>query len=387
MAGHLTPLAAGKQCRQESVPSTSTPASQLPLAMSALSVAPAEPLLAAAAAGCCTANTTLDSLPVEILALIHGCVLQSDPTLRSCFALEATCTHLQRVFRSSTRFPQVLVLPTAQNCRSFWKWIAVHGWRTDLLLLQNLELRRSTPKLRSLAGVLQASAVHVQAAAIDTLEPLRELVNLAAVEYCGPRLDGSAVRLEPLAGLPVLEHVVLQSATSDTQSLAALSRMSGALTRLSLHSDFATNLDHLQSFRKLKELQLRGWYGVATLAPLSCLISLTRLELYEFCWVQNLVPLAALSRLQHLEVAVATDRSFSIEPLCQLPLLTQLNLLGSRHVKPGYNLQPLSSSVLAKTLRSFSVVGCQIQPGFQLAPMVQPVGALDCPGNVRRHSS
>jgi hypothetical protein len=126
----------------------------LPLEVSALSL---RPRISTAAASDSEEgseqDTTLASLPVDILALIHSCVLQADPSLRSCLALEATCQHVRSTLLSNSRFDEVSVdawlLCTAQDNDSFWSWIAANGRRTDKLLLQCLELDASTPTLYS----------------------------------------------------------------------------------------------------------------------------------------------------------------------------------------------------------------------------------------------
>jgi hypothetical protein len=196
-------------------------------------------------------DADLDRLPAEILSIIHSRVLQADPALRSCLALEATCKHLRSTLLSNTRFERVSVkagqLATPQGSDSFWRWIAAHGRRTDLLRLHNLELHHSTPRLCSHPGVLQARVVAVSAVLIDTLEPLRGLLNLAVVEYSSAlnHPDGG-VSLEPLADLPALEHVDLGDATSTITCLALLRRMA-ALTSLKLRNFQVPQLDQLGS--------------------------------------------------------------------------------------------------------------------------------------------
>jgi hypothetical protein len=180
-------------------------------------------------------DTTLASLPFEILALVHSRLFLADPSLRSCLALEATCKHLRSLFSSSTRFETVSVeagqLATAQGSASFWSWIAAHGRRTGLLVLDNLELRHTTPTLCSHVGVLQAGAVAVRAAVVETLEPLLGLLNLAAINYNDPEPAATqSVSMEPLAGLPALEQVHIDNIITD---LAPLCKMA-ALTTLSL---------------------------------------------------------------------------------------------------------------------------------------------------------
>jgi hypothetical protein len=169
--------------------------------MSALLVGPDTSLAAAAAGEGSSQDIDLASLPPEILAIIHSRLLQTDPSLRSCLALEATCKHLRSTLHSNTRYKAVSVkvgnLATAQ-VSSFWSWIAAHGRRTDRLLLRNIDLRNSTPALCSQAGLLQAKAVVVTAAVIYTLEPLRGLLNLAAVERrCLTRDAAAAEQMVP----------------------------------------------------------------------------------------------------------------------------------------------------------------------------------------------
>jgi Leucine-rich repeat (LRR) protein len=343
-------------------------------------------------------DTTLATLPAEIIALVHSWLLHADPTRRSCLALEATCQHLRSVLLSNTRFEEVSVdarhLDATVGCDRFWRWIAAHGRRTGTLRLQHLELLDSTPQLCSHAGVLQARAVAVSAAVIDTLEPLRGLLNLAAVEdstaimglvpYC-------AVSLAPLAGLPALERVTFRVATMATTSLAPLSSMA-ALTSLTVCNTVVPQLDDLSSLRCLRDLRLLFFHHVTSVAPLSCLTALTHASLAGLSSLHSVGPLHALRRLRHLTLCIRSTQPISLQPLCQLTLLTALFLRGSR---PGnmtnYDLQPvaaLSMSLrvldvsncvlqnpesivsLGTTLQTLSVMGCECPPGFQHASLI-----------------
>jgi hypothetical protein len=167
-----------------SLPSVGATEEGLPDELSALSLAPAGPSLAAAGDSHedSMQDATLASLPIEILSLVHSRLLRADPSLRSCLALEATRKHLRSTLRSNTRYKAVVV-NTAVQGGSFWAWIAAHGWRVDRLVFQDWELHHSTPQLCIQAGVLQAEAVTIQAAVIDTLDPVCGLLNLAAVDY------------------------------------------------------------------------------------------------------------------------------------------------------------------------------------------------------------
>jgi hypothetical protein len=343
-------------------------------------------------------DTTLATLPIQILALIHSRLLRADPSLRSCLALEATCKDLRNTLHSTTRFEEISVkgvnLATTQEPSSFWSWIAAHGRRTDRLQLQNLELYHSAPRLCTKAGVLQARVVAVSAAAIsDTLEPLRGLLNLAAVESrCPPAALGS-VSLEPLAGLPALERIRLNVATATTTSLAPLCIMP-ALSSLSLsmYNTMVPRLDDLRGLSKLKQLYMYGFPCLfsTSVAPLSFLTSLVSLVLVGFPSLDNVAPLHALSRVQRVTLLIMSSRSISLQPLCELTTLTTLHLLGrSPHIT---DLQPLSA--LSRSLRVLSLQNCVLQnllsigspgmalrsltllgceqkpPGFQLASLV-----------------
>jgi hypothetical protein len=340
-------------------------------------------------------DATLASLPIEILSLVHSRLLRADPSLRNCLALEATCKHLRSTLHSSTRFVAVSVegvkLATTQEPGSFWSWIAAHGRRTDRLLFRKLELRHSTPSLCSQAGVLQAGAVAVSTVLIETLEPLRGLLNLASL-VCHPSGARDGVSLAPLAGLPALSHIELGASTETTTSLAPLCSLA-ALSSLSTCS-LVSNLDDLSSLSALKALTMCGFPRVTSAAPLSCLTSLEGLALVGFPSLDNVAPLHALSRLQRLTLVIMSTRSFSLQPLCQLTSLRTLSLLGSRspHGMAEYDLQPLSalsrslrvlclqSCVLRNlpsigspgmALRSLTLVGCKHQPpGLQLASLV-----------------
>jgi hypothetical protein len=340
-------------------------------------------------------------LPTEIVVLVHSCVLQADPTLRSCLALEATCKHLRSLLYSNTRFGKVHVqsrnLATAQG-DSFWSWIAAHGRRTDCLQLHNLGLRHSTPQLCSQAGVLQAEAVAVSAAVVDTLEPLRGLLNLASLENRSPPTDAQGdVSMEPLAGLPALEHVELREVASNATSLAPLGSMA-ALTCLHLRNYDIPQVDALRGLSQLRSISLAGFYHAACLAPLSCLTCLTSVMLMGFPLLDNVTPLHALSSLVQLTMCFRSRGSISLEPLRYLPSLSVLMLKGDG---PGcmtdYDLQPLSA--LARTLRllilnlcvlrnvpslgslgtmlrSLTLVDCDCQPGFQLASLLTQLPLL-----------
>jgi hypothetical protein len=343
-------------------------------------------------------GTTLASFPAEIIALVHSWLLHADPTRRSCLALEATCQHLRSVLLSNTRFEEVSVdarhLDATVGCDSFWSWVAAHGRRTGILRLQHLELRDSTPQLCSHAGVLQARAVTVSAAVIDTLEPLRGLLNLAAVEdstaimglapYC-------TVSLAPLAGLPALERVMFRVATVTTTSLAPLSSMA-ALTSLNMCNTVVPQLDDLSSLSRLRDLRLFFFHHVTSVAPVSCLTALTHARLAGFSLLHSGGPLQALRRLQHLTRSIRSNQPISLQPLCQLTLLTMLVLHGSR---PGnmtdYDLQPVAAlsrslrvldvsncvlqnaesiASLGTTLRTLSLMGCDCPPAFQHASVI-----------------
>jgi hypothetical protein len=345
----------------------------------------------------------LASLPIEILALIHSCVLRADRTLRSCLALEATCKHLRGLLHSNTRFETVFVNAESQaptQGSSFWSWIAAHGRRTDSLLLEHLELRHSTPTLCSNAGVLQAGAVVVSAAVVDTLEPLRGLLNLIAVDYEGPNSDDDAaddVSLEPLAGLAALEHLHLSNVVGGTTTLAPLRSMS-ALTDLTIHNYAVPRLDDLSSLSKLRALHLLGFGDVTSVAPLSCLTSLTHVVLVGFASLDDVQPLHALSTLQQLTLGIRSPGPISLEPLRKLSSLVTLVLKGfGHHNMTDYDLQPLSAlsstlkvlvlhqcvlqnvlsiRSLGPTLRGLTLMECEYQPGFQLAPLFTPLACL-----------
>jgi hypothetical protein len=335
----------------------------LPDEMSAASVAADLP--AAADEECLEGpmqETDLASLPIEILSLVHSRLLQVDPSLRSCLALEATCKHLRSTLHSSTRYKAVSVeagqLATAQGGVSFCRWIAAHGRRTDRLVFQNLELHHSMPPLCSYAGVLQVGAVAVDADTMSTLEPLRGLLNLASVlnHRIAHRASGGA-SLEPLAGLPAL---VSAHIGSDTTSLAPLGGMT-ALTTLGIYNRAIPHLNELTSLTTgLKGLNLMAFPAVTSVAPLSCLTGLTGLWLGGFPSLESVAPLHALSRLQHLALDIYSSRSISLQPLCQLTSLTALTLEGRRPNKvTDYDLQPLSA--LSRTLRVLDLKDCMLR--------------------------
>jgi hypothetical protein len=346
-------------------------------------------------------TTTLASLPVEMLTQIHSCVLQADPSLRSCLALEATCKHLRSTLHSNARFLEVGVdagqLDTSE-AGSFWSWIAAHGWRTDRLLLQNLELRDATPALCTHAGVLQAKAVAVTAVLVITLEPLRGLLNLAAVDYTNPPAAEEAVSLEPLAGLPALEHVNLDNALGLTTSLEPLRSMT-ALTNLRFFSFKVPQLDDVARLSNLRSLQLVGFGEVTCVAPLSCLTLLTKLALLQFTSLDSFAPLHALTGLKYLALSIASSRSISLEPLSQLASLTTLTLAGDKEGGSitDYDLQPLSAlsrtlqvltlkeclvrnlpsiGPLGLTLEQLNIMDCECQPGAQLASLIAQMPQL-----------
>jgi internalin A len=345
-------------------------------------------------------DSTLASLPAEILVLVHSWLLQVDPTLCSCLSLEATCKHLRSVLLSDTRFEEVSVdarhLAATAGSDSFWSWIAAHGRRTDVLQLQHLELRDSTPQLCSHPGVLQARAVAVSAAVFDTLEPLRGLLNLAAAEY--EDFDVGALGLEPLLDLPALEHLDLGTMTAWTTTLAPLCNVA-TLTSLNLDNYEAAQLDDLRSLSKLQKLALAGFHHVTSVAPLSCLTALTHLAIMQFPSLDSLVALHALSRLQYLALSIARSGPISLEPLRQLPSLTTVILNGDSddNSMTGYDLRPLSGlsrtlealcmnqcvlghlpaiRSLGTTLRSLIIRDCEYPPGVQLASLLTPLSHL-----------
>jgi hypothetical protein len=241
-------------------------------------------------------DSAFASLPSELLAQIHGRVQQADPSLHSCLALEATCKYLRSTLHSNARFEEVRVKAghrpaTTPKGASCWRWIAAHGRHTDRLLLDNLALHRSsTPRLCDQAGVLLARAVAVSATLVDTLEPLRGLLNLESVSYAGPERADGAVSVEPLAGLPALEHVDLDSFAGALESLAPLGRLT-SLTRLYLLNHVVPSLDELGSLSKLRELELVGFAHVTSVAPLVCLTALTSLVLFGLESISTLTPL------------------------------------------------------------------------------------------------
>jgi hypothetical protein len=342
----------------------------LPLELSTLSVAPDPAAAAATAAGQQQSvegplqGVTLATCPIEILAQIHSYILQADPSLRSCLALESTCRDLFSTLYSNTHFRTVRVnaKQLATTPGSFWSWIAAHGCRTGLLVLKHLELHNATPRLSSRPGVLEAAAVAVYAAMIDTLEPLRGLDNLVSVQYSSPLghadCDGDA-SLEPLAGLPALEYVDLGSAVAATTTLTPLCSLA-KLTSLMIDNYVAPTLDELAGLSKLRQVVLGGFADVRSMAPLSCLTALTNMNLLGFPLLENLAPLSALSILQHMDLGVLTSQSISLQPLCQLTLLTSLTLAGIyRRGRPElqttvFDLQPLSA--LSRTLQDLRLM-------------------------------
>jgi hypothetical protein len=329
----------------------------LPLELNALSLAPDSPVAAAGEPPeASTEATTLVSLPSEILTLIHSSLLWVDSSLRSCIALEATCTQLRSALHSNARYRFISMvvgsLATARQDGSFWRWMAANGWRIDQLRLE-VELHHSTAQLCTLPGVLQAGEVVVTPTVVDTLEPLRGLRNLAVFD-CSHYARG-AVSLEPLAGLPALREVHGRLISNST-SLGALCSMT-ALTKLCVSSRAIGmhELCDLTSLSKLRHLELDGFDHVSSLGPLSCLTSLTLLAILGFCSLENLEPLRNLNRLKELALQVPSlDSDISLQPLCQLTSLIGLRL------KAGiYDLQPLSA--LSQSLQYLYLTHCVLR--------------------------
>jgi hypothetical protein len=374
-------LAAAGGAHQASQQATSRLVS-LPLATSALSLAPDTSLAAAGEPPeASTEATALVSLPIEILTLIHSSLLWTDGSVRSCIALEATSTELRSVLHSNTRYGICSVesgcMATATQDDSFRRWMASNGRRIDQLQLQ-MELRHCTPQLCSFAGVLQAGKVAVTATVVDTLEPLRGLVNLTALVKIGRCKSDCRVSLQPLARLPALQHVDLLLCISPVHTnLAALNSLQ-KLRALRLEDTFVPYAHRLHSLKQLRhlspsvrELHLLGFDSIRSLAPLSRLTALACMVLDGFADSDGegiLQPLHALAGLKSLTLRIGGgDHPISLQPLCQLASLTWLRLKGNRDQSFDYDLQPLPA--LARTLRGLVLEHCVLPNLSILGPL------------------
>jgi hypothetical protein len=247
----------------------------------------------------------------------------------------------------------------------------------------------------------------VLAAVIETLEPLRGLANLTAVQHSGELgyADGG-VGLEPIGGLPALEHVALGDAILHITSLAPLCSMP-SLSSLNLRNNDMPQLDGLGCMSSLRRLVLAGFYNVTSMAPLGSFSALSHLEVMGFPLLSSLAPLNTLSMLRGLGLYISSSDSISLEPLCQLTTLTWLVLRGSTagNRMTGYNLQPLSAlsgtmralrleecvlrnvrsvASLGMVLRELTVTDCRCPPGYQHASLIPQVPHLTflCISNV-----
>jgi hypothetical protein len=95
------------------------------------------------------------------------------------------------------------------------------------------------------------------------------------------------------------------------------------------------SLAHLANYRNVEHLVIAG-YPDTSLEALSALSKLRRLELLHFPKVTDLAPLEALVALEALSLACLPSwdtsgkrhRVKSLSPLCSLPMLSAIELLG-----------------------------------------------------------
>ncbi|HSS52229.1 MAG TPA: leucine-rich repeat domain-containing protein, partial [Thermoanaerobaculia bacterium] len=227
-------------------------------------------------------------------------------------------------------------------------WQIAHDFlaRQIGLLLGRLRRPRWQTVATATAPVLMVAFAGVLWAGLplwSQMQALRELQEIGAsvikedgavsITSQGAENDPHFVRLVKAA--QIIGATRLHLSGSNIVDLEPLRGLLTGLTRLSVISSPASNMEPLRGLTGLTQLDLRNT-RVSNLEPLRGLTGLTQLSL-DFTPVSNLEPLRGLTGLTQLDLGFT--RVSNLEPLRDLAGLTQLGLSDTR----VSNLEPLQS--------------------------------------------
>jgi hypothetical protein len=309
----------------------------------------------------------LTLLPAAFLVNIHQRLFAAT-RLRDALALESTCKELRRLFHEHAEWPLVKVTTAIREQPGFWRWLARNGRRVDHLAFtigpNDLDAPPGYgfPAMCQQAGIQEADMVEFRLEAVDNLQHLDTLHNLTALDWQPASSNPAA--LEPLARLTALQALELTGSrdTSHASALAPLASLP-ALTRLRLRQLGVTSVTVLRtlSTTRLQHLTLDSLRSVTCLDPLSCLTSLTSLELSYCSAVVTLAPLHALSNLQQLHVKF-TQPTADLGFLSALTQLRSLQLSGSTDLRPLASLRGSLRTLHLRTRDGFDSCGALSAP-------------------------
>jgi hypothetical protein len=316
----------------------------------------------------------LQRLPIHVLSIVHSMVAATG-SLGDALSLEAASEQLSTLCRSEFPFPDQLgVSASAERiandpayAAALWRFLAAHSHRLPYVV--TLDHGISAGDLCSHEGPTRDGAVAVQCSTTATLEPVAGLIDLTHL-----RSDGSAETsgVDDLQQSAASRHLKLGGAADGgfrlMASLEALASLTSLTKLVVLRLPDVTSLNFLTCLgASLKSLQdeqpFSGPKGVTTLDPITCLTSLTYLDLCNFRHLQNgLAPLSALKNLRQLtlrRVARQPSKALDLQPL------TQLNSLQSLHLWFCIitNLQPIAA--LGSSLQALVFSGNM--PAFELS--------------------
>jgi hypothetical protein len=304
----------------------------------------------------------LSSLPIAVLSVIH-CLVYEAGGLRDALSLEAASRHLCTLLRCSSRFPDTVVTVDGKDivygteaAVSFRRFIAAHGHRLDRLVLNDIMLGRhcsTLPTPHSAArGMNDVRTLSISCTKVDSLQPLAGLPNLEHLR-CEDGVQGCS-SLEPLESLTSLPSLTIQDNAVSGTSATSL-------------APSATSLAPLAGLTRLTSLQLISLGALTGLEPLASLgPTLSSLHLSELGQVRNLGPLTAPTKLTALELADLFNLAGGLAPLRALQSLRQLKL-ELISLEDDMGMHPLGSLAHLQLLR-LRLCDLDLLPIAALAP-------------------
>lgn len=212
-----------------------------------------------------------------------------------------------------------------------------------------------------LARLTSLTSLDLTRCGIEDLEALSWMSGLRILH-----IEGQINDLSPLTRLRTLEHLYVNQ-ISDLAPLAHMTTLK-SLDMSLYHVCTITSLAALSPLRSLTQLVVRqGSYGslIEDISPLSNLIALKLLKLHYLRRVRDLSALSALSALERLCIAVPDAGGVDLSPLSCMASLTKLDLYGEQMTLEA--LEALSSMKALHTL----TLRCTLLEGLE------PLAALE----------
>jgi Leucine-rich repeat (LRR) protein len=216
----------------------------------------------------------------------------------------------------------------------------------DLMEFRNLESldfeQFNLTNIEPLANLTKLRSLDVSYNPISDLSPLRKLTGLTRLEFWQTSVED----LRPLSGLVNLTYLSIgPNQITNIDPIASLKKLEVLL----LYQIRATNFDVLKNLTNLTRLRLR-FVEFKDLSIVQNLTKLETLEIYSTSTIGTLEPLSGLANLTFLGLGGFQDRvpgARNLEPLSKLIKLTTLALYNIRGVA---DLEPLAKLVNMRQL-------------------------------------